>query len=103
MAYTPPTALTFEQKIIAAYLSLVCNVNQQYIAIAFGGINIGRVNEAIKTVEEALKNHTPEAKHAGQVFEDARQVRKENANGSGQDQSRQNIQPAASQGHQAGS
>ena len=87
MAYVLPTALTFQQKIIAAYLNLVCDVNQQHIAIAFGGVNVGRVNEAIKAVEEALKNHTPEAKHARQVFEDAGQVRQENANGSSQNQS----------------
>jgi hypothetical protein len=55
MSYTPPTQLTFEQKIIAAYLHFVCDMNQQHIAIGFGGINVGRVNEAIKAIEAAAE------------------------------------------------
>lgn len=54
-SHTPETALTFEQKIIAAYLHFVRDVNQQDIAVAMGGVNSGRVNEAIKAIEEAAK------------------------------------------------
>lgn len=51
----PPTQLTFEQKIIAAYLYFVCGLTQQHIAISFGGVNVARVNEAIKDIEQAAK------------------------------------------------
>ena len=47
------TALTFNEKITAAYLHYVRGVEQQDIAVAFT-VNIGRVNEACLTVRDAL-------------------------------------------------
>lgn len=47
-------ALTFEEKITAAYLYYVRGNDQQDIAIAMGGVNMGRVNEACGTIKDAL-------------------------------------------------
>jgi hypothetical protein len=47
----PETALTLEQKVIAAYLHIVRGINQQDIAIALGGVNSGRVAEAISQIK----------------------------------------------------
>jgi DNA-binding transcriptional regulator LsrR (DeoR family) len=47
------TALTFEEKIKAAYLHYVRGVDQQDLATAFE-VNSGRVNEACKIIKEAL-------------------------------------------------
>lgn len=47
-------ALTPEQKLLAAYAHLIRGVNQMDIAIVLGGVNQGRVNEAITEVREAV-------------------------------------------------
>lgn len=47
------TALTFEEKITAAYLHYVRGVEQTDIAVAFA-VNIGRVNEACLAVKRTL-------------------------------------------------
>jgi len=47
------TALTFEEKITAAYLHYVHDVDQHIVALAYG-INQGRVNEACLAIREAL-------------------------------------------------
>lgn len=50
------TALSFEEKIKAAYLYFYRGIDQHTIAeIVFDGINQGRVNEACTAVELALK------------------------------------------------
>ena len=49
-------ALTFEEQITAAYLYFVRGVDQQNIAIAMGGVNMGRVNEACGRVARALND-----------------------------------------------
>jgi hypothetical protein len=59
-AFEPTTALTFEQKVTAAYLHFVRGINQQDIAIAMGGVNNGRVNEAVRAIANALGRNTPE-------------------------------------------
>ena len=50
------TALTFEEKITAAFMHYVRAIDQQDIAIMMGGVNGGRVNEACKAVSIALGN-----------------------------------------------
>ena len=47
-------SLTFEEKITAAYLHYVREVEQQTIAMAMG-VNMGRVNEACMAVKHALQ------------------------------------------------
>ncbi len=50
------TALTFEEKVKAAYLHFYRGIDQHTIAeIVFDGINQGRVNQACTAVERALK------------------------------------------------
>jgi DNA-binding transcriptional regulator LsrR (DeoR family) len=53
-ATKPSPALTFEQKVIAAYLHYVRGVTQDDIASAFA-VNIGRVNEAVLAIKAASK------------------------------------------------
>jgi hypothetical protein len=48
------TALTFEERITAAYLHYVRGVEQQDIAVAFS-VNMGRVNEVCLAVRDALR------------------------------------------------
>jgi len=50
------TALTFQEKIIAAYLHYVQGIDQHIIAIAMGGVNHGRVNEACKDIKAAAQS-----------------------------------------------
>jgi hypothetical protein len=47
------TALTFEEKIAAAYLHYVRHIDQQDLATAYS-VNIGRINEACLTIKTAL-------------------------------------------------
>ena len=47
------TALTFDERITAAYLHYVQGVEQHVIAMAMG-VNMGRVNEACVAVRKAL-------------------------------------------------
>lgn len=48
------TSLTFEEKIIVAWSYHVRGISQQDLAAIFN-INSGRISEACKTVERALK------------------------------------------------
>ena len=48
------TALTFEEKITAAFMHYVRKIDQQDIAIMMGGVNGGRVNTACLTIKHAL-------------------------------------------------
>ena len=50
--YERKTALTFQEKITAAFMHFVRNIDQQDIAMMYG-VNIGRVNEACKAIREA--------------------------------------------------
>jgi hypothetical protein len=47
------TALTFEEKITAAFMHYVRMIDQQDIAMLYG-VNGGRVNEACLTIKDAL-------------------------------------------------
>ena len=47
------TALTFEEKVTAAYLHHAQGVDQHVIAMAMG-VNMGRVNKACVAVRKAL-------------------------------------------------
>ena len=47
------TALTFEEKVTAAWMHHVHGVDQHIIAMAMG-VNMGRVNEACVAVRKAL-------------------------------------------------
>lgn len=47
--------LTERERIKCAYLHLVCGVEQQHLCIAFE-VNIGRVSEAITTIELAISD-----------------------------------------------
>jgi hypothetical protein len=49
------TALTFEEKITAAYLHYVHDVDQHIVALAYG-INQGRINEACIAIRDALQD-----------------------------------------------
>ena len=51
----PQTALTFEQKIAVAYAHHVLGQKIHHIAVHYQGINQGRLSEACKAVEDALK------------------------------------------------
>jgi hypothetical protein len=48
-----PTALTFEQKVTAAWAYHVKGVDQHTLAAVYG-VNQGRIAEACKSVENAL-------------------------------------------------
>jgi hypothetical protein len=48
------TALTSEEKVAAAYAYYVRGWTQADIAIVMGGVNIGRVNEAIIAIGKAI-------------------------------------------------
>jgi hypothetical protein len=48
------TALTFEEKITAAFMHYVRDIDQQDIAMMYG-VNMGRVNEACLAVKHALQ------------------------------------------------
>ena len=50
------TALSFSEKITAAYLYYVIGVDQSIIEIALNVTNVGRVNEACVAVRRALMN-----------------------------------------------
>jgi len=50
----PKTALTFEEKITAAFMHYVRGVSQQNIAIMMGGVNGGRINDACRDVSIGL-------------------------------------------------
>jgi predicted DNA-binding transcriptional regulator AlpA len=52
---TKKVALTFEERVTAAYMHFIRHVDQQDIAECMGGVNIGRVNEACKAVKRALR------------------------------------------------
>lgn len=54
MAEQNRTSLTFEEKIIVAWSYHVRGISQQDLAAIFN-INSGRISEACKTVERALK------------------------------------------------
>ena len=47
------TALTFEEKITAAFMHYVRDIDQQDIAMLYG-VNGGRVNEACQVIKHAL-------------------------------------------------
>ena len=47
------TALTFEEKITAAFMHYVRRISQQDIAMMYG-VNIGRVNEACQAIYYVL-------------------------------------------------
>jgi hypothetical protein len=47
------TALTFEEKITAAFMHYVRDIDQQDIAMLYG-VNIGRVNEACLAVRKTF-------------------------------------------------
>ena len=47
------TALTFEEKITAAFMHYVRKIDQQDLAMLYG-VNGGRVNEACQVVKHAL-------------------------------------------------
>jgi hypothetical protein len=49
------TALTFEEKITAAYVHYVHEVDQHIIALVYG-INQGRINEACLAIREVLQD-----------------------------------------------
>ena len=48
------TALTFEEKITAAFMHYVRQIDQQDIAMMYG-VNIGRVNEACNIIRKTLQ------------------------------------------------
>jgi hypothetical protein len=48
------TALTFEEKITAAFMHYVRLIDQQDIAMMYG-VNMGRVNEACLAIKHALQ------------------------------------------------
>lgn len=48
------TSLTFEEKITAAYLHYVQDVDQHIIALCYG-INQGRINEACTAIRDLLQ------------------------------------------------
>lgn len=52
--YEPKTALTFEEKIICAYLHYVRRLSQVDILIAMGGVNPARVNDAVTEIRTVL-------------------------------------------------
>jgi hypothetical protein len=54
VAKTKETDLSFEQAVIAAYLVYVRGLHQNDVAIAMGGVNLGRVNEAVNAIKETL-------------------------------------------------
>jgi len=56
------TALTFDEKITAAYLHYVQGVEQHVIAMAMG-VNMGRVNEACLAIKRAIKHGEPAPLH----------------------------------------
>jgi len=56
------TALTFEEKIAAAYLHYVRAIDQQDLATAYS-VNIGRINEACLTIKDALQGQHPKRKN----------------------------------------
>lgn len=56
MADQNRTSLTFEEKIIVAWSYHVRGISQQDLAGIFN-INSGRISEACKTVENALKGN----------------------------------------------
>lgn len=56
MVSRPKTSLSFNDKIKAAYAYFITGATQQQIAVLLGVSNHGRVNEAIKEIEKALKD-----------------------------------------------
>lgn len=56
------TALTFEEKVTAAYLHHAQGVDQHVIAMAMG-VNMGRVNEACLAIKRAIKHGEPAPLH----------------------------------------
>jgi hypothetical protein len=56
--------LTPEQKIIAAYCHFILGVRQSDIAVAMGGLNQGRINEACREVGAAVGITEPGYKEA---------------------------------------
>jgi|KBSMisStandDraft_5_1062788.scaffolds.fasta_scaffold75518_8 DNA-binding transcriptional regulator LsrR (DeoR family) len=56
------TALTFDERITAAYLHYVQGVEQHVIAMAMG-VNMGRVNEACLAIKRAIKHGEPAPLH----------------------------------------
>jgi len=61
----PKTALTFEERITAAFMHYVRGIAQQDIAIMMGGVNGGRVNRACLVIKEAAL--LPENKAAERI------------------------------------
>ena len=57
------TALTFEEKITAAFIHYVRKVDQQDIAMLYG-VNGGRVNEACLIIKKALIEERDAANYA---------------------------------------
>ena len=55
MADNRKTALTFEEKITAAFMHYVRQIDQQDIAMMYG-VNIGRVNEACNVIRKLLRS-----------------------------------------------
>ena len=47
--------LTIHERIKCAYLSLICGVENQHLAIAFE-VNMGRVSEAVTAIELAASD-----------------------------------------------
>ena len=48
------TALTFEEKITAAFMHYVRQIDQQDIAMMYG-VNMGRINEACNAIRKTLQ------------------------------------------------
>ena len=65
------TALTFEERITAAFMHYVRGIDQQDIAIMMGGVNAGRVNEACRAISIALGNEPGVNKAIPSMFKGA--------------------------------
>ncbi len=65
MAVDPKRSLTPQEKIKAAYLHEVRGIQQSDIAVAFE-VNIGRVNEALMEIRQAVGLPTPDHKDRDQ-------------------------------------
>lgn len=49
-------SLTANENLCAAYAHFVLGVDQHVLAPIMGGVNPGRVNEAVKAIEYAMNN-----------------------------------------------
>jgi hypothetical protein len=56
-ATEPKKSLTAQEVLMVAYAHLICGVDQAVLSSVFGGINPGRINEAITVVRDACEHH----------------------------------------------